>query len=279
MPAKLLLGKPLADLIYQEVQDGVENIKRLGKSVTIRAVLVGEDPSSLTYLRIKQRMCEKCGIEYQVDSYPASISESELVKKLEDLNKDPGVNGIIVQLPLPAEMDTKRVLTSISPEKDIDAFNFIFDKDSGYMNIPPTPKGMTEILIHNHIEIYQKDVVVVGNGLLVGMPLMKLLNSLEARIVQTEDLDDWSISKLKKADIVFTGVGKADLIKPEMLKNGVVLVDAGYDKVGDEIHGDVDPKCADVASAMTPPIGGIGPLTVANLLKNAVELTEKQYGL
>jgi len=274
--AKLLLGKPSADLIYSEIDQKVSKLNDRGGAVNIRAILVGNDPASIAYLNIKEKRCSEHNIDYKIDRFDENTTTEQIIEHINKLNVDKPVTGIIVQLPLPKQIDFISVLKSINTKKDIDAFHFVLDQNPSFATIPPTPKGMTEILVHNHIEIYQKNVVVVGNGLLVGQPLFRLLGALDCSLSQIDDLSPESKQILKSADIVFSGVGKANIIQPDLLKPGCVIVDAGYEKVDGVVCGDADPRCAEVASYMTPPIGGIGPLTVANLLLNAVELANKQ---
>ncbi len=278
MTAKMLLGKPLASKIYEDVTLAAKALKANGKSVHIRGVLVGDDPASIAYLRIKEQRCRECHIYFSLVSYPADIAEDELVQSIKHMNSDDDITGIIIQLPLPSTVDRDLVLKTVMPRKDIDAFFYTLrvPTDLPETILPPTPAGMMRILDQYNILLENKQIVVVGNGLLVGNPLLQLLKQRGFHPVLVDTHTPKYVEIIQSADVLFTGVGQANVITPEMIKPGVVIVDAGYDKVGDKVYGDVSADCMAKAAYMTPAIGGIGPLTVACLLSNAVELAKLQ---
>lgn len=274
MSATLMLGNQIAKQTYAYVQNKVNALNKKHIHPSIVAILVGDDPGSVAYLNIKEKKCRACDIIFNLAKFPSTVSESDLVAHIQQLNKSSDITGIIIQLPLPRSLDRDEILLSVDQKKDIDAFTFSLNDQSNIAIRPPAPAGMIEILDQYQIDLVGKNVVIVGDGLLVGQPLHKMLSEININATIIADQSANSLSILKNADIVFSGVGKANLIQPEMLKHGVVVVDAGYAKVNEVTCGDCDPKCAEVASWITPPIGGIGPLTVANLLKNVVDIIE-----
>lgn len=275
MSAKELLGAPLANRLYAEIRDQATQLREAGKPLFIRAILVGDDPASLSYLRIKQSMCEKCSIDFELNRFESDCREDEVVSYIQDQDADNSVSGIIVQLPLPNHMNRDRILSAVSPEKDIDAFYFTMAQvtlDTGIR--PPTPAGMLALFDQTGESLQRKNVVVIGHGILVGKPLAQMLRErgVEPQVVVRDTPHYEAI--IASADVLFTGVGEFNLVKPNMIKRGVIIIDAGYTKIDDVVYGDVAHECTLTASYMTPPVGGVGPLTVAYLLKNAVTLAK-----
>lgn len=275
MSATLMLGNQIAKQTYAYVQNKINALIKKHIHPSIAAILVGDDPGSIAYLGIKEKKCRECDIKFNLAKFPNAVSESDLITYIEQLNKSSDITGIIIQLPLPRSLDRDKILLSVDEKKDIDAFTFSLNDQSSIGIRPPAPAGMIEILDQYQIDLVGKNVVIIGDGLLVGQPLHKMLSEININATIIADQSANSLSILKNADVVFSGVGKANLIMPNMLKRGVVVVDAGYAKVNGVTCGDCDPKCAEVVSWMTPPIGGIGPLTVANLLKNVVDIIEE----
>jgi methylenetetrahydrofolate dehydrogenase (NADP+)/methenyltetrahydrofolate cyclohydrolase len=275
MAATLMLGNEIATKTYEYVKNKVESLSTRGVTPYLVAILVGDDPGSMAYLKIKAKMCMDCGIKFSLLEFPSNIAENELIDQINLLNQSLEVTGIIIQLPLPISINRDAVLLAVSEHKDIDAFSYTLRKTSAISVRPPAPAGMIEILNHYNVSMANKRVVIVGEGLLVGQPLEKML--IEAHIYPTviHDQSEKSLQVLKEADVVFCGVGKANIITPEMLRFKVVVIDAGYNKVNGVTYGDCDLRCAQIASFITPSIGGIGPLTVSNLLKNVVDIIEK----
>lgn len=275
MPATLMYGNQIAKRTYAYVQNKVTKLNKKHIYPSIAAILVGDDPGSIAYLNIKEKKCQECNIKFSLAKFSNMVNESELTEYIQKLNESSDITGIIIQLPLPDSLDRNKILLLVDEKKDIDAFTFSLSENAHLDVRPPAPAGMIEILVEYGINLNQKNVVIVGGGLLVGQPLRKMLSEMNVNVTIIEDQSNNSLSVLKNADIVFCGVGKAKLIQPEMLKNGVVVVDAGYNKVDGVTYGDCDPKCAQIASWITPPIGGVGPLTVANLLKNTVDIIDE----
>ena len=277
MSATLLLGQPIADQVYASVSKGVQKLNRLGRRVHICAVLVGEDPGSIAYLRIKEARCKSLGIDFTLRTLAANTAYEQLEALILELNNDRNITGIIVQLPLPDHLDRDRILQLVRSLKDIDAFFYSLSRTATITGVPPpTPHGMLKLLDYYHLEMQNKNVVVVGHGLLVGQPLAQMIKErgIHPAVIEEDAHGDQAL--LQSADIIMTGVGHPNLIQPGMIKEGVVIVDAGYEKVNGRVYGDVSAECAEKALAMTPSVGGVGPLTVACLLENALKLAQMQ---
>lgn len=255
----ILAGKPVAEKIYQSFGT-VE--------ASLAVFLVGDDPASLAYVRVKEKRAQNLGIHFKLYSFQKIVSESKVIELIEELNLDDDINGIIVQLPLPEEFDVDKVLKKISPEKDIDGF--FSEKFT-----PPTALAIMEILNYYHIELTGKKVVIVGFGRLVGKPLAKLLEKQGIKpFICTSNSD--IASETGDADVIISATGMPNLIKPEMIKDGAVVIDAGTAESHGKIHGDVDPAVFAKVFAYTPTPGGVGPVTVACLMKNLVEAIKKE---
>ncbi|MEX1012272.1 MAG: bifunctional methylenetetrahydrofolate dehydrogenase/methenyltetrahydrofolate cyclohydrolase FolD [Waddliaceae bacterium] len=281
----LLDGKALAIDIKEELAAQVGALK--GRAPCLAVILVGDDPASKIYVASKVHDCEKVGIHSILENLPSSISEKDLLFQIERLNQDPKVDGILVQLPLPDQISQEAVIKAIDPNKDVDGFhpyNFgkIFSGDpSGF--VPCTPAGIRELLLRYDIETEGKEVVIVGRSHIVGKPMAGLLmqngpgGNATVTIVhsKTKDLS----LHTKRADILICSIGKPHFIKEEMVKEGAIVVDVGINRVIDEtqpkgyrITGDVDfERVKDKCFAITPVPGGVGPMTIAMLLKNTIK--------
>jgi methylenetetrahydrofolate dehydrogenase (NADP+)/methenyltetrahydrofolate cyclohydrolase len=276
MPARILDGKAIASQIQQEIKQELDELKeKYGITPGLAVVLVGENPASEVYVRNKGRKCEELGIRSIVKRLPESASEKEVIDTVTQLNEDESVHGIIVQLPLPSHIDPEVVISHIDPNKDVDGFHPV---NVGWMFIgrnrfvPCTPAGIIEILDRSGIEIEGKRAVVVGRSNIVGKPLSILLLQRNATVTichsRTANLPEVT----RQADILVAAVGKAHLIKADMVKEGAVVIDVGINRVDDKIVGDVDfESVKEVASAITPVPGGVGPLTVIMLMRNTVQ--------
>lgn len=283
----ILDGKKLAADIRIELTEAVAEIKASGGKVPhLVAVLVGEDPASQVYVRNKVRTCEKVGFESTLIRRPATISEEDLLQIVEELNEDENIDGFIVQLPLPDHIDENRITLAIKPEKDVDGFhpvNFGRMAQGLPAYIPATPNGILEMLKRYEIETSGKEVVVVGRSNIVGMP-MSILMALKAYPgnatvtichSRTQDL----AFHTRRADIVIAAIGRANFITADMVKEGVVIIDVGINRIDDEnaprgyrLAGDVDfDSAAAKASWITPVPGGVGQLTVVSLLMNTLK--------
>lgn len=272
--AKILDGKQLANSLNDKLKLRVNKLKRSGIIPGLAVVLVGDDPASLIYVRNKQILSEKLGLNFYLKKFSSTVSNKSLFSEINKLNKDKKVHGIILQLPLPKKLDTFKLLLAIDPLKDVDGLHPInlgllaLNKP---MFIPATPKGIMDILDHYKIKVKSKRVVLVGFGKVVGMPLSLLLANHKATVSIAQDTT-WHLDRLtKQADILITATGKAKLIKGNMLKKGVVVIDAGISKIKSKFVGDVDKKSVSlIAKYITPVPGGVGPMTVSSLMHNVI---------
>lgn len=298
MSAKILDGEALAAKMRKEISAKVAGLKSAGKSVVLNAVQVGENAASRVYIKNQKKSCEEVGITYELKELPSEITQDKLLKFIDGLNADPGVSGIILQMPLPEQINAREVQRKISPEKDVEGMHpanlgrLVF----GDTTVAPcTPLGAMELLKANGIDIKGKEAVVVGHSEIVGKPLMlMLLSSMTESAtptvchIATQDL----AAHTRQADILFVAVGKAGLIKGDMIKEGAVVIDIGINRVPD-IDKDGNPvlnkkgkpkkktvgdvvfeEAVEKASYIAPVPGGVGPLTVCMLLRNTAALAE-----
>jgi methylenetetrahydrofolate dehydrogenase (NADP+)/methenyltetrahydrofolate cyclohydrolase len=279
MPAKILDGKQLAQTIRAELaEEVIEFIQNNGVVPCLAAVLVGDDPASEVYVRNKRRACEAVGIDSQLHRLPADAPSDELLKLIAKLNKDNDVHGILVQLPLPRQIDTSRVLIAVNPSKDVDAFH---PENVGRLVqgrprfLPCTPQGVQQLLIRSGIEVAGRHVVILGRSDIVGRPLSIMLSQRgaggDATVTLCHSRTPDLANVTKTADILIVAIGKAGFVTAEMVKPGAVVVDVGINRSDNGVVGDVDfDGVREVAGAITPVPGGIGPLTIAMLLKNTL---------
>ncbi|MFN7874799.1 MAG: bifunctional 5,10-methylenetetrahydrofolate dehydrogenase/5,10-methenyltetrahydrofolate cyclohydrolase [Pirellula sp.] len=285
MTARVLDGKTIALAIREEIQCEVgEFVSKTGVVPCLAAILVGDDPASQVYVRNKEIACEKAGMKSKLLRLSGSTSTEELLVVLDELNHDLTVHGILVQLPLPKQIDERRVLDRVLPSKDVDAFA---PENVGLMSqgrprfLPCTPHGVMQLLHRCQIETTGKEVVVIGRSDIVGKPLVSMLlqrsgpcgsTNANATVTCAHSQSRDLAGVLKRADIVIAAIGKANFIAAEMIKPGAVVIDVGINRLGDRLVGDVDYDAVkEVASAITPVPGGIGPLTIAMLLRNTLE--------
>jgi methylenetetrahydrofolate dehydrogenase (NADP+)/methenyltetrahydrofolate cyclohydrolase len=277
---KILDGKKLSEKIKEEVKKEVEKLKKEGIIPGLAVILVGNDPASQTYVRMKKNACEKVGMYSVVHEFPESISEKELLSTIEMINNNPNIHGLLVQLPLPKHIDTTKILEAVASEKDVDGFHpynmgrLVEGLDSF---APCTPLGVMELFKEYNIDVKGKDVCVVGASNIVGKPMWALLVNAWATVdichIETKDLS----AHTKRADIVIVGVGKVNLITADMIKEGAIVVDIGINKVDGKIVGDIDfENVSKKASYITPVPGGVGPMTIAMLLKNTIKAAKLQ---
>jgi methylenetetrahydrofolate dehydrogenase (NADP+) / methenyltetrahydrofolate cyclohydrolase len=281
MPAKILNGTELANKIKAELKVVVSEMKDLGINPGLAVVIVGNDPASRVYVNFKKRDCAEIGVESFEYALSENISEEELINLIKKLNKDPKVNGILVQLPLPKHINEDKVIFEIDPLKDADCFHPV---NVGKLMIgkpefmPCTPAGVIELLVENGIEIEGKDCVVVGRSNIVGKPQALLLLAKNGTVTvchsKTKNLDE----VCKRADILILAIGRPEIIKGSAVKPGAVVIDVGVNRLDDNrLVGDVEFSTAsDVASAITRVTGGVGPMTRAILMKNTVKAAKLQ---
>ena len=284
MTAKIIDGKQVAASIRLECKTRVAALREnTGLTPGLAVILVGDNPASAVYVASKIKACAEAGIRSFRNKYPVDIDEETLIAKVEELNRDPNVHGILVQLPLPAHMDMRRVLKTIDARKDVDGFHLynVGGLVVGDTVFPPcTPYGVVKLLEHEHIEVMGRNVVVVGASNIVGKPMALMLMQREATVsvchVKTRDLAQYTIL----ADILVVAAGKPNLILSQMVKSGAVVIDVGINRLPDgRIVGDVDFEgVRQKASYITPVPGGVGPMTVTMLLFNTITSAERTAG-
>jgi methylenetetrahydrofolate dehydrogenase (NADP+) / methenyltetrahydrofolate cyclohydrolase len=285
MPAKIIDGKQVAASIRLECKARVTALReRAGVTPGLAVILVGNNPASAVYVGSKIKACAEAGIRSFRQQFPAGIDEDTLIATIEDLNRDPDVHGILVQLPLPEHIDMRRVLKTIDAAKDVDGFHLynVGGLVVGDTVFPPcTPYGVVKLLEHEKIEVEGRNVVVVGASNIVGKPMALMLMQREATVsvchVKTRDLAQFTIL----ADILVVAAGKPNLILPQMVKSGAVVIDVGINRLADgRIVGDVDFEgVRQKASYITPVPGGVGPMTVTMLLFNTITSAERTAGV
>ncbi|NKE70368.1 bifunctional methylenetetrahydrofolate dehydrogenase/methenyltetrahydrofolate cyclohydrolase FolD [Candidatus Manganitrophus noduliformans] len=275
MPAKRIDGKAIAQEVRARVKTEVE---KLGPSDRpgLAAVLVGENPASKIYVRNKRKACEEVGIYSEEHHLPEETTEAEVLSLVERLNQDPKIHGILVQLPLPKQINERKVLDTVIPEKDVDGFHYInvgklVANEKGF--VPCTPLGIIELLLASKVEIAGAHAVVVGRSNIVGKPAALLLLHHHATVTichsKTKNLPE----VCRQADILIAAIGKPQFVKKEMVKEGAVVIDVGINRLPDgRIVGDVDfDPVQERAGAITPVPGGVGPMTIAMLLLNTLQ--------
>lgn len=278
--AKLLEGKPIAE----KLKEGLKiQIQGLSRKLCLASVQAGDNAASEAYIKSQKKAAENLGIEYQLHKLDQGISEDGLIKFIQKLNQEKSVNGIIIQMPLPQAIDYKKISQFILPEKDIEGMHpvnigkIIFGKAK---ILPCTAAAVMELLTASGVDLYGKEVVVVGHSEIVGKPLALLLLDKFAT-VSVCHIGTSKAGKLeehvRKAEVLIVAVGKPELIKGEWIKEGAVVVDVGINRVGEKIVGDVEFETAEKrASWITPVPGGVGPLTVTILMRNLVEAEKLQ---
>jgi methylenetetrahydrofolate dehydrogenase (NADP+) / methenyltetrahydrofolate cyclohydrolase len=283
MPAKRLDGKALAEVIRQDIAARIAARTAAGKQPPgLAVVLVGDNPASQVYVRNKRKACEQVGMTSWLHHLPADTSQRTLLDLVAELNAHPGVHGILVQLPLPKQIDEKAVIDAIDPTVDVDTFH---PENVGLLVAghprfyPCTPHGCVQLLRRNDIETGGKEVVIVGRSNIVGKPLALMMvqkktaanpagcdATVTVAHTRTPDLP----AVCRRADILVAAVGVPRLVTPEMVKPGAVVIDVGINSVNGKLVGDADERVAEVASAVTPVPGGVGPMTIAMLLENTL---------
>lgn len=276
----LLDGKAVAKALFENLKTDIQQITQTPKVVFVR---VGEDPASVVYVNAKSKRAKALGIDSVTHVLPEDSSQATLLERIDSINNDASVHGLLVQFPLPKHMNEQEVLWKISPDKDVDGLHPI---NVGRLwtgqeaPLPCTPAGLIQIMKHYDLPIQGQHVVIVGRSNLVGKPAAALFLRENATVTiahsRTRDL----ASVTKEADILVAAVGRRALITPEMVKEGAVVLDVGVTRgEGKKIHGDIHPDVAEVASYLTPMPGGTGPMTIAMLMQNTVWLAQRQNGV
>ncbi len=274
---QLIDGKALANKVQTEVAEEVERLKQEKNVVPgLAVILVGDDPASHAYVKMKAKACEKVGFYSITHNMPDTISQDEIIQIIEMMNANPHIDGILVQLPLPKHIDTDKILEVIDPKKDVDGFHaynvgrLVTNLDSF---VPCTPLGVMKMFEAYDIDLEGKDVCVVGASNIVGKPMAALLLNANATVTVTHIYTKDLKAHTSKADIVVVGVGVPSLIKEDMVKEGAVVIDIGINRIEDgSLVGDVDfPNVSKKCSYITPVPGGVGPMTIAMLLSNTLK--------
>jgi len=279
LEAKIINGRDIASEIRLGLKNDVEKLKRNGVQPGLAVVIVGDDPASRIYVNNKKKVCDEIGIRSFEYALPAETSEEEVIELIKTLNGDKNVHGILVQLPLPQHINSERVLFEIDPDKDVDAFHPVNVGKimiGNYKFLPCTPAGVMELIHRTGIDLKGSECVVVGRSNIVGKPMAMLLLHEHATVTvchsRTKDLK----SVCRRADVLVVAVGKPELIKADFIKPGAVVIDVGINRMENgKLCGDVDFDGAkSVASYITPVPGGVGPMTIAMLMKNTVKAAE-----
>ena len=301
MTAKLILGTEVQATILKEIEEEVKKIKQeRGVVPGLATILVGENPASVSYVTLKVKTALSLGFKEVQDNQPADISERDLLALIDKYNKDESINGILVQLPLPKHIDEKKVINAIDPDKDVDGFHPV---NVGRLMIggneckfpPCTPAGIQELIVRSGVDTKGAEVVVVGRSNIVGKPIANMMlqkakgaNST-VTIVHTGTRD--MAAHCLRADILIVAAGVPGLVKPEWIKPGACVIDVGVNRVGEKIsektgkkvailRGDVDfDKAKEIAGAITPVPGGVGPMTITMLMKNTLNSLKFKLGV
>jgi len=281
MSSKKIDGKAIGQEIRNELKEEVASLVAQGVQPGLAVILVGENPASETYVRNKEKSSKEAGMKSVLTKLPDTVSEQELLAEVEKLNQDDTIDGILVQLPLPKNIDENKVIRAISPEKDVDGFH---PMNVGKMLIgqetflPCTPYGIMQLLERSNVDIAGKHAVIIGRSNIVGKPMGQLLLQKDATVTychsRTEDLKKFTL----QADILIVAIGMAKFITGDYIKEGAVVIDVGMNRdENGKLCGDVDYESAEKqASAITPVPGGVGPMTITMLLKNTVESAENK---
>lgn len=279
---KIIDGRLVAGEIELSLSEKIAELKNKGIVPSINVILVGDNPASVVYVSNKERASERCGILSHKSVYPESLTEKELLNKIEELNNDPLVHGILIQLPLPKHIDEKIIMEFISPAKDVDGFHplntgKIFTQNSPFY--PCTPYGIIKMLDYYNISVKGKNCTIIGQSNIVGKPLAVMLMDKLATVVSlnifTKDIKSFT----QKADILISATGKAHLIDESFIKKGAVVIDVGISKLNGKICGDVNfESVINKVSKITPVPGGVGPVTVSVLMENTVKSAMMKSG-
>lgn len=282
MTARLLAGAPVAEAVLADVAERVTALRSRGKGVGLGTILVGDDAASAGYVRKKHEACEQVGIASHHIDVPGDGTQADLLAAVERFNSDPGVDAFLIQHPVPPQFDFNAALTAMDPAKDGDGLHpvslgkLVLQEDGP---VPATPAGIREIFIHYGIDIAGRNVVIVGRGPTLGRPLSLLLTlkapgaNAAVTVVHTGVPD--MAAYTREADVVVAAVGSPSIVTPDMVRPGAVVVSGGVSWEGRRLLPDVDEAVGEVASWITPRLGGVGPTTVAMLLRNTVEAAER----
>lgn len=279
---KILDGKALANLLGENLKEKVKNLKAEGITPHFCVINIGDDTASKIYVRSKKRKAEKLGIIQDIYQMPADTKQQEVLDLIDKLNTDPEINGLMVQMPIPEQISADELLARIDPNKDVDSLTpanvgRLWLKD--HFVEPATAEGIMALLKHYEIPLNGKNVVIIGRSNIVGKPLAALMLEKNATITIAHSKTQNLASLTKRADVIVSATGEPCLIKADMVKDGVIVVDVGINRVNGKLVGDVDfDAVKEKASYITPVPGGVGPLTVQFLMEAVVNLTRRQNG-
>jgi methylenetetrahydrofolate dehydrogenase (NADP+)/methenyltetrahydrofolate cyclohydrolase len=285
--AKLIDGRAIAEKVYVDLRSEIAEVKTKGVTPGLAVVLVGDDPASRAYVRSKDKMCRELGLHSLKLELPASTTQTELLNRVEELNADSNIHGILVQSPPPAHIDEAAIVRALDPRKDVDGFHpenvakLVLDDSSGF--VPCTPLGVQRLLIESKININGAHVVILGRSMIVGKPLALLLMQKNEKanatvtVVHSRSRDLAEITR--SADIIIAAIGRVGFVKPDHVREGAAVIDVGINRVEDaaaergyRLLGDVAfDEVSKKASAITPVPGGVGPMTIAMLMSNTVK--------
>lgn len=284
MTATIINGKQIAEDIREGIRQEMEQLKTTGFQPGLAVVLVGEDPASQVYVRHKEKACHDLGYYSEVHRLPSTTSQEELLAMVDRLNKQENINGILVQLPLPEQIEEKAIINAISPDKDVDGFhpisvgNLVIGDDS---LLPCTPAGVIELIKRAGVEISGKHAVVIGRSNIVGKPVSLLLQRENATVTMCHSRTSNMKELAKQADILVVAIGKANFVDASYIKPGAVVIDVGVNRLDNgKLAGDVDFESAkQVSGPITPVPGGVGPMTITMLMQNTLVAAKRAHGL
>lgn len=275
-------GSKTANQIKKELSNEITYLKKTHNIIPgLATILIGDDPGSKVYVRLKEKACQEIGIFSEKIVFPNNVTEAEIFSSINKLNENDKIHGILVQLPLPDHLEQLRIMEKIKPEKDVDGFNPVnagklANRDeSGF--IPCTPKGILYLLEQILPSLEGKNITIINHNTVIGRPLAMLLLNRNATVTICHIKTDNLKKHTQKADVIITAAGVPNLIKKDMVKDGVIIIDAGFSRVEGKIVGDVDfENLKEKVSYITPPTGGVGPMTIAMLLENTVQAAKGQ---
>ena len=282
--AVIINGKELAKKIRANLKIECEELKKKNINSKLAVIMVGEDPASKVYVRNKSRACEDVGIKYEEYLLDSKITQKELIELIEKLNNDKTINGILLQSPIPSNLDINEAFRTISPEKDVDGFNplnvgkLVLNQDTF---VSCTPYGIMKMFEEYDIDLTGKNVVILGRSNIVGKPLIHCCLNKNATVTSCHSKTQNLAQKAKEADVLISAIGKANFVTADMVKDGAVVIDVGINRLDNgKITGDVDfESVKEKASYITPVPGGVGPMTIAMLMNNVIKATRRQNGM
>lgn len=282
--AVIIDGKELAKKIRANLKIECEELKKKNINSKLAVIMVGEDPASKVYVRNKSRACEDVGIKYEEYLLDSKITQKELIELIEKLNNDKTINGILLQSPIPSNLDINEAFRTISPQKDVDGFNpinvgkLVLNQDTF---VSCTPYGIMKMFEEYNIDLTGKNVVILGRSNIVGKPLIHCCLNKNATVTSCHSKTQNIAQKAKEADVLISAIGKANFVTADMVKDGAVVIDVGINRLDNgKITGDVDFEIVkEKASYITPVPGGVGPMTIAMLMNNVIKATRRQNGM